>query len=262
MSGARNDLRSWSRRQWGTVVGLVTVLQLGLLVVLVERTAEVPSRVAAPPELRIIAWESKGVSGREALEVLDPALFAVPGPRSFSGAAWDRPRRSPTAPSGWQEDPRWLTAQTQWFGRVTALTEVKAMSRLATGEEFIPAPRVVEPPPIPLATGSRVVLDAGLMERGWVTPLVAPLLVHSNLVNRTEIEVSVEPDGWVFSAVVVRSSGLARADEEALALALAARFTPLPGAGGPVSERQWGKLRIDWRTVSPERESGAGSGVP
>jgi TonB family protein len=251
MSAVTDDLRSWSPRQWGTMVGLVTLAQLTLIVLLLEKDAEVPARVAPPPDLRVIALQPEGGTSAALLEAVDPTVFALPGPRSFSGAAWRQPLRSPAAPAGWNEGLRWLSGQTQWFGQVTGSTGATATAGLSSGEGFVPAPRRVEAAPIPLAPGSTVTLDAGLAARGWLTPLVAPVMVHTNLLGRTEVQVSVEPDGWVFSAVVLRGCGLARADEAAVALARTARFTPLPGAGSPALERQWGRLRFDWRTVPP-----------
>ena len=255
MSSATDDLRSWSPRQWATMVGLVTLGQLALIVTLLEKDTEVPTRVAPPPELRVMALQTQGGARATLLEAVDPTVFALPGPRSFSGAAWSQPLRRPAVPAGWDEGLRWLTGQSQWFGQVTVSTGAIATASLGAIEDYAPAPRRVEAAPIPLASGSTVTLDPGLAARGWLTPLLAPVMVHTNLLSRTEVQVSVEPDGWVFSAVVLRSCGWAQADEAGVALARTARFTPLPAAGGPATERQWGRIRFDWRTVPPKAEA-------
>jgi len=260
MSTATDDLRSWSGRQWGSVVGLITAAQLTLVVMLCEQNEQVPARVAAPPGLRVIGLEPGDRASAAILEAVDPTVFALPGPRGFSGAAWGQPPRPPAAPTGWNEGTRWLTGRTQWFGRVIGAPRLTAGASLGAADDHVPAPRRVTSRPVPLAPGSVVSPSAGLAARGWSTPLVAPVMVHTNLLGPTEVQVSVEPDGWVFSAVVVRSSGLARADEAAVALARSARFTPLPGAGSPAAERLWGRLRFDWRTLPPEGEAAPSAG--
>jgi TonB family protein len=111
-----------------------------------------------------------------------------------------------------------------------------------------PALTPVTVQPVRVERRSRVELDSSLSARGWAEPLDVPSVTHSNLLGSTEVQVSVEPDGRVFSAVVVQGSGWRVADERALDLARHARFAPVEPSLG---SRQWGRIRFRWYVVEP-----------
>jgi TonB family protein len=81
--------------------------------------------------------------------------------------------------------------------------------------------------------------------RGWP---------QADLLTNSIVHVLVNADGNVLSEVLLVSSGLREADEEALRLAGAAQFTPLPHdpeTHRPVSRLAWGTLVFEWQTLPP-----------
>jgi len=260
MSSARDDLRTWSRRQWSTVVFLVTLLQVGLVFVLNERRGAVEVREATVRGFRLSHWQPTTAEGEMVLAAIDPTVFALPGPRGFSGQAWRQTWSLPSMGRGWTDEVRWLPGETGWFGRLEGLSDVAIE---AVGDSEIrpdPSSSEVVVGPLPLAQRSALELDDGLTRRGLAREVLVPSMTHSNLLGVTEVQVSVEPDGHVFSAVVLRGSGLGTADERAVAIALGCRFKPTSDEVGPTTERQWGRLRFRWYTVAPGAAAGDAGG--
>lgn len=95
-------------------------------------------------------------------------------------------------------------------------------------------------------------LSGPIEERQLFTPVDLPVQRHSDLLGATGVEIAVGPDGLVVASRVVESSGLARADQDALRLARRLRFSGklenarLPGG------LTWGVLHIQWHTLSLE----------
>ena len=77
---------------------------------------------------------------------------------------------------------------------------------------------------------------------------------QADLLTNSIVHVLVNADGNVLSEVLLVSSGLREADEEALRLAGTAQFTPLshdPETHRPVSRLAWGTLVFEWQTLPP-----------
>jgi TonB family protein len=243
-----SDLQAWSHQRWWTVgVGLF-LLQVLLIVGLSERPMEVPQ---AGVERWRVGWVLPGEGGAEVerwLAVVDPTAFALPGPRSFSGAAWREGAEQPAPVAVWGEPDRWLGGSTGWVGNPLATGLVAAVVVRPTGGHSLPTRTPVEAGRLPLESSSRVELGALLGARGLAEPLDVPSLTHSNLLGSTEVQVVVDADGSVFSAVVLQGSGWRVADEQALVLARKARFGP---ADGSAPGRQWGRMRFRWHVVQP-----------
>jgi TonB family protein len=90
-----------------------------------------------------------------------------------------------------------------------------------------------------------------------VSPLTVPSVTHSNVLGATVVRVTVDRSGQVFSAVVLKSSGLKTADQLALGLARTARFrSARPGADR--GEWAWARLVFEWRTLAPGQPAGQG----
>ena len=248
MSAARSDLRTWSRRQWGTVVVTVTLVQVGLVLALNERRSTPPPGRGAQPGPRLVHWQPASLEGETVLAAMDPTVFALPGPRSFSGTTWGQSWTPPSLAQGWTDEVRWLKGDPAWFGEFGEFSVPVMADEAEVRPQPGPSPVTVRP--LPLAERSPMELDVDLRRRGLAAPVELPGIIHSNLVAATDVQVSVEPDGHVFSAVVLRSSGLESADEQAVQVALSCRFPPIKDETGPTAERQWGRLRFRWSTVA------------
>jgi TonB family protein len=118
-----------------------------------------------------------------------------------------------------------------------------------------PVPELVrrEVSPVRLPERSLVRVEGDLARLEWLTPLSAPSITHSNVLTETVVQLIVHPAGQVLSAIILKSSGLRSADQQALALARDARFVPLQQSDGTGQDDRWtrGRLIIHWRTVAP-----------
>ena len=90
-----------------------------------------------------------------------------------------------------------------------------------------PAPRV-RIPDEPLAPRTTLTVSGALAQRKLARQPALPAVPHSDVLGRTVVEVSVNGEGLVETAVVGRESNSKLADTNALILARAVEFEPLP----------------------------------
>lgn len=263
MSVAKDDRRGWTRRQWGVVVVCIALMQVGLILVLGER--ELIPRDAATAlggPFRLVQWPGELEMAISELGVTDPMLFAVPNPRSFSGEAWTLAQDHPAPSLGWGEGNRWLSGESNWFGRWSNVVQAGVLGPRPMRARPVPMETAVEVQPLRVARHSRMELDAGLQARGIESSPELPTILHTNLLDATQVQISVEPDGRIFSAVVLRSCGWEGADQQALELTWQLRFTPTSSRLEPSAERQWGRVRFRWYTARPPVDAPAAAVAP
>jgi len=253
MSSANDDLRPWTRRQWSVAVMTIVLAQVGLIVVFGER--EVKPRTAtsvAGACFKLVSWPREFAELTRELGVVDPMVFAVPSEQGFSGGAWELAQDIPAPRLGWGEGRRWLGGDSNWFGRWSNGVPAGLIGPRPRQARPVPADTRVQVRPLSVARVTRLDMDGRLLHRGVLAVPTLPSIQHTNLLNATQVQVSVEPDGWVFSAVVLRSSGWEVADRQALDLVRQVRFTPTSSLLRPGAERQWGWIRFRWYTTRPE----------
>ncbi len=256
---------TWSRNRWLiTGVGFFC-LQVLLVVVLSERGLPHPPPLTRQPGLTVLDLRQEAQGFGRALEQSDPLLFAVPSARGRSGVGGEAVGEAGGLKPLGDAPVLWLPAHSNWFGAgAVGLETPPGLAPRPVAEKPGPLLSEVRPAPVPLPKASRLELEARLAERGLAALLPVPALSHSNVLDATHVQVCVEPDGGVFSALVLRSSGLKSADDQALALAWSARFRRLPagGAPAPAVERMWGRMVFHWHVVGPEGKNGAAGGAP
>jgi len=114
----------------------------------------------------------------------------------------------------------------------------------------------------PLVTNAFLRIEGNLAGRPLLTPRSLPVQPCNDLLTNSEVQVAVDADGRTFSATLLQSSGLPSADQRALELARAARFQPLPAAGGDLDSSRarltWGKLIFPWccTEITPTNAAG------
>jgi hypothetical protein len=262
MTSAPTEIPPWSGRRWIAFSVIVFVVQLALIFWLSDRRpAEV--RSANPsPDLRFAGEDSADL-----LALLDPTLFALPNPRSFSGKAWLQAPPILFRPLDWSEPAAWLPLQTHQLGAV--------FQRLIRTNTF-GAPQLPEmpipqsfPPDIavtPLARDqSELQVAGGLTGRRLINPVTLGPWPHTDMLTNTVVQLVVDTLGVPRSATLLVSSGLKSADSAAIEAAHGMRFEPLPevdsSAGrDPLNQLQWGQLVFAWQTVPmPATNSASGS---
>lgn len=241
--------RPWSRRMWwGIVLGLFA-LQILLLAWFGSRGRFQPHRVSPAPQL-IFA----GDAADELLALTDPTLFAQGSPHGFSGANWMKIPVPEYQPPEWTEAPRLLALNAQHLG-----TDFRLFIR--TNRPFTPA-FTAKPPPrltapeiegaVPATSApSTLHVQGELAARVLQSSHTLPPQKAADLLTNSVVEVQVDGDGTVFSEVLLASSGLYEADTNALAVARAVQFKPLPrttAGRAPVTLTR-GTLVFEWQTL-------------
>jgi TonB family protein len=251
MSSSQDDLRSWTQRQWSAMVAALLLGQLALILAFAEREPSPSERLAADVGLQAVGWPVSVTNTTRQLGVSDPLLFALPSGGGFSGEAWRLASAPPAPRVEWSEPIRWLTGKSEWF------SGDESSSRLALGtpqrslDRPVPGLTALHVRPLPVARRTRLELDQRLSARGLHSKPALPEIAHTNLLDATVLRVAVEPDGTLFSAVVLKSSGWEVADQKALDLVRQVRFSPQNNIPLPSNDRQWGRVHVRWHTARP-----------
>ena len=259
MSAALAQPRPWSRRRWWELVGLVFVVQLGLIFWLSDRA---PIRVrppAAAPTLLLA-----GNSSAEVLALKDPTLFALPHRQGFSGLAWLGITTQNFPAFEWTEKPRFLPLPPRQLGKdFNRFTETNNFPSLQTSP--MPRPELMLPELSRTAIASaqsKLRIEGKLT--GWqlIAPPAVPSWRHPDLLTNSIVQVVIDAEGKPVSVTLLTSSGLKSADDLALERARGMRFESLRRSGverprEPGTRLTWGKLIFEWCTLPlPDSENG------
>jgi TonB family protein len=158
----------------------------------------------------------------------------------------------------------WLNQSETGLARVLLSTSAVGIGRGVTADKPAPQFPVNSLPLLSLAEKTVVRLEGVGAQWEWAEPLDAPSITHTNVLGQTIVRVTVDRSGQVFSAVVLRSSGLKTADQQALALSRAARFR-ITRSPADSEDWAWARLIFEWRTEAPEAGvpgAGSGDGAP
>lgn len=241
--------RRWSRARWGGYVGTIFAVQLLLVFLLSLRPPLATPAIKAPGRLQLVTdpLSEQALIRQPWLE--DPAQFALASPRGFSGGAWlDLPRFEPDVLQ-WSDPPRWLTQDVSQLAQTPGTLSETARE---------PLPRVQPPSPIlplnsalrrPLQTNSVLRVEGELAQRRRLATPDLPSWEHNDVLLPSVVQVLVDEQGTVLSATLLTRSGLAAADERALALARDARFEA--ARAGVRSQLFWGRLVFQWHAIEP-----------
>ena len=177
----------------------------------------------------------------------DPALGVEPSVHGFSAAGWLQPPPVRTIETEWTEPPRWLEPDLESFGRAIAVTlstnkpTALAASYQSAVDQLLPQPRLAS---VPVRPQSEWELTQDLRKRLQGEPAAPPSWESPDLLKDSVVDLWVDADGVVRSVRLWEGSGLAAADQSAMALAWKLDFAEAPG-----TSRQSGRFVIRWRTL-------------
>jgi len=251
MSPARDDLRSWTQRQWSAMVAALVLVQATLIIVFAEREVTRSETLSVDAGLRAVEWPVSVTNATRQLGVSDPVLFALPSAWGFSGEAWHMASDPPPPRVEWSEPVRWLPGNGEWFGQTTPTPKATLLSPQRPLDRPVPMVTALSIRPLPVARSTRLELDEQLQTRGLSAGPELPALSHTNLLDATVLRVAIEPDGTLFSAVIIKTSGWGVADQKALDLARQLKFTSQTKSPQPSNDRQWGRVQVRWHTAQP-----------
>jgi len=237
--------RPWTVRRWWTIVVVVLVGHFALVYLFGAKQAppaRPPSRV---PVLKIAPANNPFIA------LNDPTLFALPHPGDFATVHQSRLVTNQPPSFHWQEAPAWLPLSPEFLTKT--FTQFMATNRSGDWSlNFNPAPQfsTPEPPPLPdLPSISTLHLRGDLARHQWLNPQPLPDWPSADLLAPSKVQVVVDPAGRVVSAALLPPDyGLEsatrndQADQTALRLAIAARFSPAP-------QTYVGQMIFNWHAV-------------
>jgi hypothetical protein len=275
---ASAERRPWSVMRWCTCIALLFGLQLALIFGLSDRSPPAGPAPAPIPLLRLA-----GESWAPFLALTDPTWFALPHPQGFSGLAWMKVSK-PGETNSDQLDPvdfhgfnytnspecapEWLRLSHEQPGLTFAefvRTNVFGPARLPASPELaLTLPELV---PLPLSRErSELHVEGELARRTLLSRFVLESKPSSVLLTNSVVQVVVDAAGWPQRAALLKGSGSAQADQEALEKTAVARFTPLAGDGSNQGDSSKpaltpGLLVFEWHTV-PDSSTSAATPAP
>lgn len=247
----------WSRQRWAGLLIVLLGAQLFLLGWFGARTPLQPRSISSAPQFQLADETSTAV-----LAITGPMLFAQGHPQGFSGSTWMSVPVPDYQPPDWSEPPQWLPLDAQQLGMgFRRFLQTNPPVALAFATKPTAPLAILEARPIASATAtpSDLHLEGPLSTRSLLNSPALRGWEHSELLTNSLVRVLVNPDGNVVSEVLLISSGLKAADDEALARAGAAQFEPLPrtpGGEGSVPQLAWGTLVFEWQTLPSAATNG------
>ena len=234
----------WSLRRWMLLIALVFIAHVAAIFIFGGYKFP-PVRVAKNvPRLQIA--DNAG----QFMALDDPTLFALPHAGDF--ALLTKPKVNPPA-FRWTEAPRWLPLASENLG-ATFTQFMRTNSFGGYQMNFKPPPKSSAPefsfqPAFPKTSTLQIASD--LAQRQLLDEIVLPDWPYADVIAPSKVQVLVDAAGNVVSAVLLPSnnpskgeSHYAAADERALEIARAARFSPAP-------RLTVGTMIFNWCTVPP-----------
>jgi hypothetical protein len=237
----------WTYGRWLMLVALVFAAHVALLFTFGEHKQKPPRAVANVPSL-MLADDSS-----ELLALNDPTLFALPHQKDFASVIWLQTAALKQPSFRWTEPPRWLPLSANELG--LAFNQFMQTNRFASFELQLKPPLKLSAPGLPvepaLAQNSTLRVEGELAQRQLPSPINLTNWPYANVIAPSKVQVLVDAAGNVISTVLLPpDSGFTaadqyeKADQRALELARAMRFTPS-------SRLTVGRMIFNWHTVPP-----------
>jgi hypothetical protein len=240
----------WTRAKWAGFIALILAFQIALIFWLSDPRPPSVRKPAPAPDLALlnhapVTW----------LALENPALLALPQPEGFSGQSWFAVWQLPFQPFDWDEPPQWLVLQPGQLG--AAFNRLVENNNISLDPDFTRSgPELTLPQiaPARIATPeSSLRVEGDLAARPLLSALRLPPWPGDDLLTNTVIQVIVDPEGNPVSCTLLARSGYKPADDLALELTRAARFSnsairPLDRQG-LLACLSRGLLIFSWQTV-------------
>jgi hypothetical protein len=240
---------SWTRGRWWTLIALVFAAHVALIFVFGGRKQIVPRPVKNVPTLKLA--DKLADNSSEWLALNDPTLFARPHQKDFVSAIGLQTAALKPPSFRWTEPPRWLPLSADELG--LAFNQFMQTNRFTNDVFQLKPPVKLSAPGLPiepaLAQNSTLRVEGELAQRQLPSPINLTNWPYANVIAPSKVQVLVDAAGNVVSTVLLPpDSGFAaadqydKADQRALELARAVRFTPS-------SRLTVGRMIFNWHTV-------------
>ena len=245
----------WTRGRFLGLVGVLFVLQAGLILLFAEREQSSSHVVPPPGHFGLVRMPLTADQLSKKFFASDPTVFSLPNLHGFSERAWLRPAAQQFEMPSETEAPAWLTNDAVQLG-----TNFPQLSGAKSVQPFgLPAQRGPDSEPWPaflspevIKTQSILEIEGDLAGRPFNTPAGLPAWPSAQLLANSVVQIAVDSAGQVIAARLLARSGSTDADTNALDKARNLRFRPA-SSPAPV----WGNAVFEWQTVEPTNASPA-----
>lgn len=242
LPGPKPPEEGWSQRKFFSVLAFVLALHLALIFLFATKKPIVPRAPADVPRLQLVD------DGNQIIALGDPTLFARPNPHDLVSAFWRQMLPAPQPGFSWSnwaeaDPPRYLHLSAGDLGAALhAFLTNSAPAGLSLNLATHPVPlNLPTPPESPLPQATTLQIWGELAGR-LLNAISLPVLARNDVIAPSTVRVVANPDGTVFSAVVLKPTADAAADQLAIQLAYKLRFKPAP-------QLTFGEITFVWHTV-------------
>jgi TonB family protein len=230
----------WTPARWLAVVALALTAHAALIFLFGEKKETAPRAVTNVPLLKLAG------SADKLLALDDPTLFVLPNANDFASAAWLKMPGVKPPSFRWTEPPRPLPLPAAelgaMFSRLMPANFFPSRPFNFASEPELSAPTLpVEPA---LLQNSTMQITGELARRQLPAPISLTNWPYADVLAPCVVQLLVNAEGNVVSTVLMESSGYKDADDKALELARALRFTPS-------ARLTFGRIIFNWHTVPP-----------
>jgi len=234
----------WSWKRISFLIVLAFVAHLAFIFIFGAKQAP-PRRVAAHiPQFQL-------ANSSELIALDDPTLFALPHMEDFAPAVWRRTPEIKAPLLRLPEPPAFLAPAVVMIG--TGLGAFMSSNQIASLPlNFKPEPEMTIPQvkiESMLPQHSTLEVSGDLAQRNLLAPVAVPTLPYPDVIAPSKVQVLVDADGKVLSAVLLPSDNAMEAagraevgETNALKIARGLRFAPAAGL-------TFGELIFNWHTV-------------
>ncbi len=256
----------WTRNKLLFFIGFALAVHVALICIFETKQKIVPRAVTGVPHLQLAD------NANELIALGDPTLFARPNAHDFVTAFWQRPLTVRQPDFRRTEDPLYLPPAPKQFGAVFR-EFLQTNPPPARPLDFKPEPDLGEPVvafdaampqtttvqisgdlaqrrllgQIEFTTNNGAVAITGYTPAGRNSMIPAatrgwPVIPVNDVIAPSTVQALVDTAGNVTSTVLLESSTLDAADQQALQLARHLRFAPAP-------RLMFGEIIFNWHTV-------------
>jgi TonB family protein len=226
-------------KKFSLFVALAFVVQLTLVFLLGAKKNAAPRAVNNVPVFQLAG------NGSELVWLTDPTLFVLPQPEDFAAAGWPPPPAVTNLLFRYTEAPSFLASPAVSSLGAAFKTFMRTNQVAPFQPGFKPEPQLFMPE---MAIESLLPqistwhLAGEIAGRQILNTFSAPTLAVNDVIAPSRVQLLVDTDGTVASAVLLESSGYDAADQQALELARTLRFAP-------ADRLMFGEIDFNWHTV-------------
>jgi TonB family protein len=228
----------WTPGRWLAVIALFFATHVALIFLSGEKKEIVPRAIVNIPRLTLAN------NSDELIALSDPTLFALPHQRDFA-AAWLKIPNVLQPTNRYTELPHPLPFSTDGLGAALGQfmqTNFFVISQPPDFKLMLELSVTTLPVGPALAQNSTMQIEGELAQRQLPSQISLTNWPYADVLAPCAVQVLVNEAGDVVSTVLLESSSYKEADDKALELARALRFTPS-------SQLALGRIIFNWHTV-------------